>query len=179
MLERAADHLSEDLGAGLMLPIARPTLDDPEWLAMLAAHLGIRPGIASRLIVSVPEAALGCEAAQGRLDAMKALGIGLAVRGFGTGYLSAGELHGLPVDLAVIDGRFIQTLHRSTEDRLFVRKLIEKAHSCGIATIAEWVESEPTAQLLTEWGVDYLQGGLFGPARKAEREAAPRQARRA
>jgi EAL domain-containing protein (putative c-di-GMP-specific phosphodiesterase class I) len=36
------------------------------------------------------------------------------------------------------------------------------AQHLGIATAAEWVDDEATARLLTAWGVDYLQGGLFG-----------------
>ena len=51
---------------------------------------------------------------------------------------------------------------RSTDDRLTVRTLIDRAQHLGIATAAEWVDDEATARLLTAWGVDYLQGGLFG-----------------
>jgi EAL domain-containing protein (putative c-di-GMP-specific phosphodiesterase class I) len=36
------------------------------------------------------------------------------------------------------------------------------AQHLGIATVGEWVESEETAQLLTEWGIDYLQGDAVG-----------------
>ncbi|MGO4706947.1 EAL domain-containing protein [Microvirga sp. 2MCAF38] len=177
MLELVADHLVATRDEGMLLPISHATLEDGEWLTMLAAHLGMRPGIASRLIVSVPESALGFVAARGRLDAMKALGIGLAIHGLGTGHLSSTRLHEFPVDLATIDGRFIQTLHRSPDDRLFVRKLIEQAHSCGIAIIAEWVADQATADLLAEWGVDYLQGSLFGVAQKAASRTGERQAR--
>ena len=66
-------------------------------------------------MVALPEAVL-VEKAKilGRLDAMKALGIGLALEGFGSGYATCARLKSLPVDLACIDGVLIQTLSRST-----------------------------------------------------------------
>jgi EAL domain-containing protein (putative c-di-GMP-specific phosphodiesterase class I) len=163
MLELAADHLKDHPGARLALPVSTRTLQDAEWLPMLAAHLGARPGIESRLVIEVPEAALAeCRKILGRLHAMKALGVGLSLTGFGAGHVSPDQLRMLPVDLLKIDGVFIQPLKRSTDDRLTVRTLIDRAQHLGIATAAEWVDDEATARLLTAWGVDYLQGRLFG-----------------
>jgi EAL domain-containing protein (putative c-di-GMP-specific phosphodiesterase class I) len=163
MLELAADHLRDHPGTRLALPVSARTLLNDEWLPLLAAHLGARPGIESRLVIEVPEAALvECRKILGRLHAMKALGIGLSLAGFGTGYVSPAQLRMLPVDLLKIDGVFIQPLKRSTDDRLVVRTLIDRAQHLGIATAAEWVDDEATARLLTAWGVDYLQGALFG-----------------
>jgi EAL domain-containing protein (putative c-di-GMP-specific phosphodiesterase class I) len=71
-----------------------------------------------------------------------------------------------------IDGVFVQALSRSTDDRFFVRSLIDLAHHFGIATIAEWVEDEAVARLLGGWGVDYLQGPICGaPMLAGERPA--------
>jgi EAL domain-containing protein (putative c-di-GMP-specific phosphodiesterase class I) len=163
MLELAADHLNDHPGIRLTLPVSAKTLQDAEWLPMLAAHLGARPGIESRLVIEIPEAALSeCRKILGRLHAMKALGIGLALTGFGAGYMTPAQLRMLPVDLLKIDGVFIQPLKRSTDDRLYIRTLIDMAQHLGIATAAEWIDDEVTARLLTAWGIDYLQGGLFG-----------------
>jgi len=165
MLELAADHLHRHPHERLVLPISPRTLHDAEWLDMLAAHLGARPGIASRLMIEVPESVLAdAPAARGRFNAMKALGVGIALSGFGTGYASFAHLQILPIDLLKIDGVFIQTLKRSTDDRLYVRTLIDRAHHLGIAVSAEWVDDEDTARMLMDWGVDYLQGRLFGEA---------------
>lgn len=163
MLELAADRLQDDPGARLALPVSARSLQDAEWLPLLAAHLGARPGIESRLVVEIPEIALAeCRTVLGRLHAMKALGVGLSLSGFGAGHVTPSQLRMLPIDLLKIDGVFIQPLKRSTDDRLVVRTLIDRAQHLGIATAAEWVEDEATARLLAAWGVDYLQGGLFG-----------------
>jgi EAL domain-containing protein (putative c-di-GMP-specific phosphodiesterase class I) len=71
-------------------------------------------------------------------------------------------LRSYPVDILKIDGAYVQNLARSPEDRFFVRTLLDLAHHLGIATVAEWVEDEDSARLLTQWGVDYLQGNHCG-----------------
>jgi len=45
-----------------------------------------------------------------------------------------------------------------------VRTLIDLAHHLNIPIVAEWVENQATANMLTEWGVDYFQGDFFGQA---------------
>ena len=172
-LELAAERLAARPDERVAIDIAAATLHDSEWLTLLAAHLGARPGIESRLIVGVPEAALqNMAATRGRLDAMKALGIGIALRGFGTGHATGKHLGCLPVDMVRLDGAFVQTLPRSTDDRLLVRRLIDLAQHFGIATVADGVDDEASARLLASWGVDYLQGQLFGEPAPAARHAA-------
>ncbi|MBD2745664.1 EAL domain-containing protein [Microvirga sp. BT688] len=163
MLELAADHLARNPDQRLALPVSSRTLQDAEWLPMLAAHLGARPGIEARLVLEIPEIALvECRRNLGRLHAMKALGVGIALTSYGAGHVPPAHLRVLPIDLLKIDGVFIQPLKRSTDDRLHVRTLVDRAQHMGIATAAEWVDDEATARLLAAWGVDYLQGGLFG-----------------
>ncbi|MBM6593368.1 EAL domain-containing protein [Microvirga pudoricolor] len=163
MLELAADDLAACPSERTILPIAGATLRESEWIDMLAAHLGARPGIASRLTVGLPaEALTKVDAVKAKLDTMKALGVGLAAYGFGSGHLTGDRLRHLPVDLLVIGGPFVQAIERSPEERLYVRTLIESAHRLGMAAGAEWVEDERIARMLAGWGIDYLQGGLFG-----------------
>ena len=63
-----------------------------------------------------------------------------------------------------IDGAFVQNLTRSDDDRAFVHTLIDLARRLGLETVAEWVQDEACAALLTGWGCDYLQGALIGSA---------------
>ena len=68
----------------------------------------------------------------------------------------------MPLDYLKIDGAFARELPHSPDDRFFVRTLIDLAKNLDIPTLAEWVEDELTAQMLTGWGIDLLQGHLFG-----------------
>jgi EAL domain-containing protein (putative c-di-GMP-specific phosphodiesterase class I) len=93
---------------------------------------------------------------------MKALGVSIAIDDFGAGHTSFKHLRSFPVDMLKIDGAFVQNLARSSDDRFFVRTLIDLAHHLDIPTVAEWVEDEESAQMLAEWGVTYLQGDHCG-----------------
>jgi diguanylate cyclase (GGDEF)-like protein len=164
MLELVADRLAARPDERLALNVSPLTIEGPEWLDSLAGHLGARPGIASRLIVELTETAAVRDprATRARLDAMKALGVAIAIDDFGAGHTSFKHLRSFPVDILKIDGAFVQNLSRSSDDRYFVRALVDLAHHLGIATVAEWVENEETARLLADWGVDYLQGEHCG-----------------
>jgi diguanylate cyclase (GGDEF)-like protein len=164
MLELAADYLVAHPSERLAINVSSMTIEGADWLSLLAAHLGARPGIASRLIIELTETAAAREPAllRGRLDAMKALGLAIAIDDFGAGHTSFKHLRSFPVDILKIDGAFVQNLSRSTDDRFFVRTLVDLAQHLNIATVAEWVHDEETADMLRQWGVDYLQGEHCG-----------------
>lgn len=174
MLELVCDRLVANPHEKLSINVSPMTIESPDWLSLLASHLGARPGVASRLIIEVTETAAVRDpgGTRGRLDAMKALGLAIAIDDFGAGHTSFRHLRSFPIDLLKIDGAFVQNLARSTDDRFFVRTLIDLAHHLGIATVAEWVETEETAALLTDWGIDYLQGELCGIAQVEPEEMA-------
>jgi EAL domain-containing protein (putative c-di-GMP-specific phosphodiesterase class I) len=45
---------------------------------------------------------------------------------------------------------------------VFVKTLSDLAKKLGIQVVAEWVQTETDAKLLQSWGVDLLQGFLYG-----------------
>lgn len=143
------------------------TVHDPEWTRRLAAICSLHPGLAERLTIEITEtvAIEDIEATRRAIAAMKECGVKVAIDDFGAGHTSFRNLRSLSVDLLKIDGAFMLNLPRSDDDSFFVRTLVDLARHLGIPTVAEWVENEETARLLAEWGVDYLQGHLFGHAR--------------
>ena len=42
--------------------------------------------------------------------------------------------------------------------------MIDLSRRLGLKTVAEWVQDEASAQLLRDWGCDYLQGAMMGLA---------------
>jgi diguanylate cyclase (GGDEF)-like protein len=164
MLEMTADYLQAHPEERMSINVSPLTIEASDWLGTLAAHIGARPGIASRLIIEVTETAAVRDphATRARLDAMKALGVAIALDDFGAGHTSFKHLRSFPVDILKIDGAFVQNLARSSDDRFFVRTLVDLAHHLNITTVAEWVEDEDTARTLAEWGIDFLQGDHCG-----------------
>ncbi|MGP4843948.1 putative bifunctional diguanylate cyclase/phosphodiesterase [Marinobacter sp. 1Y8] len=94
------------------------------------------------------------------------LGCTFALDDFGTGLSSFSYLRRLPVDCLKIDGAFVRDIAVDDTDLAMVRAINDIGHTLGKITIAEFVENDKTAALLSEMGVDYLQGfGLHRPCR--------------
>lgn len=178
MLELVVEHLGATPGARMALNLSPLTIDRPDWLPVLRAHLGRAPDIAARLVVEVTETAAirDPETMRRRLDELKSLGLSIAIDDFGSGHTSFRHLRDFPVDTVKIDGAFVQNLARSADDRFFVQTLVDLARRLGVATVAEWVEDEESALCLASIGVDYLQGDHCGRptiVRPGDRSAGP------
>ena len=96
------------------------------------------------------------------LRKLQELGCQTSLDDFGAGYSSYAYLKDLPVHYVKIDGSFITGLVNNKLNREIVQSMHNIAHIMGKETIAEFVESEETAKVLIEMGVDYLQGYYIG-----------------
>ena len=92
------------------------------------------------------------------MQALRELGCEFALDDFGSGLSSFGYLKRLPVDYVKIDGVFIKDIVDDHTDRMFVKAIIDIAHSLGIKAIAECVENEQTFETVRELGADFAQG---------------------
>ena len=166
VLELATDLLVREPELTLSVNVSPRSLTDPEWLdAFLACTSGVR-GIAGRLVVEITETATIENPARiaKLLGQIKDRGARVAIDDFGAGHTSLRHLRAFPIDILKIDGTFTQNLRRSTDDRFYVRTLIDLARHLGVETVAEWVDDELQATMLADWGVTYLQGHLLGKA---------------
>ncbi|MGH9013104.1 MAG: putative bifunctional diguanylate cyclase/phosphodiesterase [Acidimicrobiia bacterium] len=125
------------------------------------ARTGVEP---DRICLEITETAAMDDIAQTRerLTALQALGVHLAIDDFGTGYSSLAYVHALPVDLLKIDGSFIT---RVTDDPIaarLVQSIVGMAHTIGLKTVAEWVETQDQADFLRSIKCDYVQGFHMG-----------------
>ena len=166
VLDLAFAMLSVDRKLALSINASVETLHESCWVDHLRVACKLRPDAARRLTVEITEtrAIADLEATRKVLTAIKPLGIKIAIDDFGSGHSSFRNLRQLPIDYLKIDGAFAQNLASSQDDRFFIRTLIDLARNLEIPIVAEWIEDEATATILTEWGVEYLQGHLFGKA---------------
>ena len=177
ILELVLAELDADPSLTIAINTSSRTLADREWPSHLAAALSLHPGVTPRLIVEVTETSAieDVDATCAVVQAMKSLGVRVAMDDFGAGHTSFRNLRKLDVDILKIDGAFMPNLMTSPDDRYFVRTMVDLAHHLGILVVAEWVENHETASLLAEWGVDLLQGHLFGRAELTLEKPASRQ----
>lgn len=170
VLELVVAELAASPSVQLSLNISPETTMDPDWWASIESLMRAHPGVAERLIVEITEtvAIQDIDDVRAFVGRLKNFGSRIAIDDFGAGYTSFRNLRKLGVDIVKIDGAFVQNITRSADDRAFVHTLIDLARRLDIKTVAEWVQDEEAANLLRDWGCDYIQGRLIGLA-SAER----------
>lgn len=93
---------------------------------------------------------------------LQALGVRLVFDDFGTGYGSLSYLKTFPLDGLKIDRSFVRELLRNVSDAAIVRSTIELSERLMLSVIAEGIEDNATAELLTAMGCKEGQGYYFG-----------------
>lgn len=96
------------------------------------------------------------------INSLRKMGCQFALDDFGSGLSSFTYLKNLPVDIVKIDGSFVRDLMEDETDRIFVKSIIDIAHTLNIKTVAEFVENEKTLEAVRALGVDYVQGFVSG-----------------
>ncbi len=116
------------------------------------------------------------------LARLAALGVGIAIDDYGTGYSSLAYLKRLPIDEIKIDQSFVRYLTTNETDATIVASTIGLGHSLGLRVVAEGAEDAETVARLAALGCDAVQGYYYSrplPSRALERwlrqrdEAAP------
>ena len=106
--------------------------------------------------------------ARERLEALRALGVRVAVDDFGAADESRDLLASLPVDIVKIDRRFISTIGASSADAQRVHDIVQLGKSIGVQTIAQGIEDDDQRLRLQMEDVDVGQGFLFSVPHAAE-----------
>lgn len=120
-------------------------------------------GKSNGLIVEITEHLLmnSDESTRDVLLAFREKGIKVALDDFGTGYSSLAYIMNYDIDFLKIDIQFVQKLERDLASQTLCEAIIVMAHALGVQVIAEGVETQQQADLLIQYGCDYLQGYYF------------------
>lgn len=93
---------------------------------------------------------------------MRALGVGIWLDDFGTGFSGLSQLRRVPVDGVKIDRSFVADMLDDPGDLALTAAIIAMAHSLGIVVTAEGVEHEQQYAALKARGCDNVQGYWLG-----------------
>jgi len=155
-------HAHPEINLGVN--VSGTTAADGAWLRSFIDYVQANRAVAPRLIVELTETAAlhHFEESAQFISKLRELGCRVAIDDFGAGYTSFRNLRMLRIDMVKIDGSYVADLCASRENQIFVRTLVDLAKSFNLGTVAEWVTSEEDAALLKSFGVDHLQGYLYG-----------------
>lgn len=95
------------------------------------------------------------------LFGLKKLGVLLAIDDFGTGYSSMSYLKNFPIDTLKIDKSFVDEIVHNPKDAAIAQSIVQLAENLKLRTVAEGVETQEQAKLLSTMGCHEFQGFYF------------------
>lgn len=94
-------------------------------------------------------------------EALRELGIGIALDDFGSGYSSLHYLRDLPFTEVKVDRSFISKIDRCPKNAAIVRAILQMANALEMCTTCEGIETQIERDMLSELGGKYGQGYFF------------------
>lgn len=138
-------------------------LRQKNFVAIVRDAVGDRAAGSPGLEIEITESVImeDIQANIAKLQAIRDMGIRIAVDDFGTGYSSLSYLAKLPLNALKIDRSFIIELTGSPDDMSIVSTIISLAHALKLEVVAEGVETEEQKNILRLLKCDLAQGYLF------------------
>lgn len=106
-----------------------------------------------------------------QLEAVRRIGVRVAIDGYGTGAATLTHLASLPIDALKIDRGFVADLGVLTNDTTVISAFVTLGHALGLDVIAEGVDTDAQLAMLQTLGCDLAQGNYFARPMSATRAA--------
>ncbi len=160
----AASELIAEQSTLFSVNLSGQSLGDDEILQFIEEELeqsGVAP---SSLCFEITESAAvsHLDKAQAFIDRLHDLGCSISLDDFGAGLSSFAYLKNFNVDMLKIDGSFIRDITDNRISESMVAAITQVAKVMKLQTVAEYVESEETRELVSSLGVHFAQGHIFG-----------------
>jgi diguanylate cyclase (GGDEF)-like protein len=145
-------------------------LEDADLATMVTNAMRDRDVAPGAVWLEVPERAVNRnpDLAHRALQALKSVGVGIAIDDYGTGASSLASLKRLPIDALKIHESFVTGLGSNPEEASIVGAVVELGHALGLGVVAEGVETDIQLAQLRSLGCDAAQGYLLGRPVPAE-----------
>jgi EAL domain-containing protein (putative c-di-GMP-specific phosphodiesterase class I) len=149
----------------LSLNISGRQLDRDDWLAALEDAAGRAGVLPAQVVLELTETVrpVRRDAGADLLHQARAVGFGIWLDDFGTGWASLSDLVNLPASGLKIDQRFAQDLGMPAVDAV-VRAMAGAAAELGLEVVIEGIGAEEQARYAHGLGCRYAQGFLWSPA---------------
>jgi EAL domain-containing protein (putative c-di-GMP-specific phosphodiesterase class I)/GGDEF domain-containing protein len=165
-LRQASQWRAQGLAPRLAVNLSIGMLTDPELPSIIDQALKTWGGAPKDLTLEVAESSMIADAERSGavLTRLTALGVGLAIDDFGSGFTSLAHLRRLPIGEIKIDRPYVARFLDDPGDTALVRSAIDLGHHFGMRVVAEGVETAAVRDALARAGCDLMQGNLASPA---------------
>jgi diguanylate cyclase (GGDEF)-like protein len=144
--------------------LSGPSISDAdflEWVVSSIAEAAI-PGEWLQFEITETAAVANITHTQAMIKRLQERGVQFALDDFGTGVNSLSYLKQFDVKMLKLDGSYVRELSSNPRSEALVRGIAQLGRSMKIETVAECVEDADVRNRLTELGIDWAQGFLFG-----------------
>jgi EAL domain-containing protein (putative c-di-GMP-specific phosphodiesterase class I) len=158
--------LHENPSLRLSINMSARSIGYRPWNRTLERWLNRDELLAERLVLEITEssAMVVPELVIDFMDRLQIRGICFAIDDFGAGYTALRYLKDFYFDMIKIDGQFITGIANDHDNQVVVAAIVSIARHFDMLTVAEFVENQEDAAMLTQLGVDCLQGYHFAAA---------------
>ena len=171
LFETFLEHAARDLGAELnnrpsfyvSFNVTPCQLEDPNFsdsLLATAARLDLKP---SQLCLEITERqeVLGKDTTAQMIDTLFSAGFRIAIDDAGTGQNGLSAIQSYKATTLKIDKYFIDRIADDPRARIMIDMLVSVSRRYGMTTVAEGVEDQQQLDILSEAGVNAIQGFFF------------------
>lgn len=165
-LAKGLRALNDNPGLRLSINMSARSIGYKPWNRTLEKWLKQNELIGERLVLEITEssAMMVPELVVDFMDRLQMQGICFAMDDFGAGYTALRYFKEFCFDVIKIDGQFIRGISHDRDNQAMTAALVGIAKHFDMLTVAEFVENQSDAEMLTKLGVDCLQGYHFAPA---------------
>lgn len=162
-LRAGLNALHNNPGLRLSINMSARSIGYRPWMQTLDRALSHDETVGERLILEITESSAMTvpELVVDFMDRLQPKGVCFAIDDFGAGYTAIRYFKDFFFDVLKIDGQFIKGIAKDPDNQALTRALIAIATHFDMLTVAESVESHEDAVMLTELGVNCLQGYYF------------------
>lgn len=148
----------------LTINLSAKAFDDPGLFNKISQAIQLNHANPEHLVFEITEtgAVSNIIAAEKMMTKIQSLGCQFALDDFGIGFSSFHYLRKLPFEYVKIDGSFVADLANNSDNKVLVQALSEVAIGFNKLTVAEFVDSRQTLEILRQAKVNYAQGYFIG-----------------
>jgi diguanylate cyclase (GGDEF)-like protein len=159
-ISAAKNLLESGIEPEVYLKLSGKALTDKTMAAWIAHAFSEADCPGQVIVFEITESLALTHLAQTRMliGCLKQLDCKIVLDHFGTSPQSLKALDRLDVDYVKIDGSLIRGLQKDEQKKLQVRKIVDRAKSMNIGTIAESVQDPSSLPTIWQFGVEYIQG---------------------